>query len=204
MENKKYYLVKEELEQEKVEVTCIYEVFNINTKFQTFYVETKIGSIQVKKELFDIYSGKVKKHLHYLVLNKNMIKVDESVYAVYLDDYIEEKKRVRVYSKYSVVSYNEYTNEDENLCLIDLIEDLSIIPIVDKMFAEDLMKNLSIAFNKLEDDEKCLIKEIYFNRKKETDLTIIFGLTQASINRKKNKILKKLFSEISKNGYNSL
>ncbi len=117
--------------------------------------------------------------------------------AEYLDhteeEILEAMEASKVYSPQSLdLSYN--SNNDENdINLADLIgeEDLYFGKIED---ADFILK----AMEKLNDVEKQILIERYFNKKTQVSIAKVLGISQMTVSRIEKKVLQKLRKEVEK------
>ena len=82
------------------------------------------------------------------------------------------------------------TNFDENAEDAFAIDDSE--PLDEKIMRKIMIEKLPEAISILNDEEKELIQQIYFNHISDNELSRYYGVNQSTITRRKTRILKKL------------
>lgn len=125
-------------------------------------------------------------------INKELISVSEEIYI----SYYKMERRERYLNEVSLekdLSYNqlmdkEYPIEVKMSKPQNLIED----EIVEKIMIE----KMTIAIKSLDNSERLIIHELFFNGKSIRELAGTLGISKSTLHEQKDKILKKLRKNI--------
>lgn len=127
-------------------------------------------------------------------INKELISVSEEIYI----SYYKMERRERYLNEVSLekdLSYNqlmdkEYPIEVKMSKPQNLIED----EIVEKIMIE----KMTIAIKSLDNSERLIIHELFFNGKSIRELAVTLGISKSTLHEQKEKIIKKLRKIINK------
>lgn len=134
--------------------------------------------------------------------NAQYIEVTDEVYSVYMKgqrkmQYFEKdlKTEQEVKDKNSNITRIIQSREDSldrliNDNLRQFSDDSESVESV--VQANDEINKLHIALKQLTDDEWIIIKMLFYDEMTERDTAKILGISQAAVNKKKHRILKKL------------
>lgn len=132
----------------------------------------------------------------YVIYIKNQaVNVSEEVYREYWKSIEHERyltKQIRNTWVYLDHLFDEY---ESNTLEVKLLEDLD--PTRNEALKMERYEELYKAINTLTDDEKDLLIAIYYLEITQTDYAIKKGLSQQSISKKHDKIIKKLRNMIN-------
>ncbi|MBQ2639515.1 MAG: sigma-70 family RNA polymerase sigma factor [Bacilli bacterium] len=163
----------------------------INTKFSTyayFYIMGKVKEYIRKSNPYKISKDIIK-------LNKSIEKATDIMsqrlgrnptdleLSLFLE--IDEQKIIDTRLALQNIKSLDYYYDDENTDLYNSIK------IEDKNTNSDIL-DLKEAINKLNDEDKNLIIDRYFNDLTQTEISKELGMSQVQVSRKETKILQKL------------
>lgn len=123
-----------------------------------------------------------------IIVNRQRIEVSEDVYRAYH----KEREAERYQDK--IIRQHEMSLEgfrDKGVNVEYLIARLQP-DIADKIIYEELLNALYYALKSLPEDERSLIKELFFSHQSERKLAKELGIPRMTLNDKKRRILKKL------------
>lgn len=121
----------------------------------------------------------------YIFINNKKVYVSDEIYKAYKKQLNHEAYLKRLDRKYGVFNFGDF-----NIDIVDLVDDtIDIEKIVEtKMRIEDLYR----ALDTLNDEERNIIKSLYFDDKTLTELAKQKETNPMKISRLRNKILEKL------------
>ena len=125
----------------------------------------------------------------FLPLHGMLMEVPPNVYDAFYKEqrrqkYIDECSKENGDFSYDALTSNDFNGED---ILIDAEKDIAE-QVTDRIMSEQLRVALSL----LSEDEKCLIYRYYYEEISETELAIIYGISQQAVSKRISKIRKKL------------
>ncbi len=162
--------------------------FVMNDRNDTSKGYTQVSQEYVKKYIDSFTEGRA----YFINLGHSVMETDEENYRAFYKERRREKYIIEEAIKNGEVSLDalDSTNFDENAedaFAIDDSEPLDEI-IMRKIMIEKLPEAISI----LNDEEKEIIRQLYFNHISERDLGKILGVPRTTISYRKDRTLKKL------------
>lgn len=150
---------------------------------------TSAGYIQITEEELQAYKKNSEGKVYLINLGHSVMEVDEIAYHDFYKEENREDYRQKLAIKNNVVSKESLISGEFNEC--NLVVDTSE-PLDEKVMREIMIEKLPEAISTLNDEEKELIRQIYFNHVSERDLGKIMGVPRTTISYRKEKALKKL------------
>ena len=124
---------------------------------------------------------------YYIYVQGEWVPVSQDIYYAYYKEYNHEKyldKR----SREREISFDRLQEQGK---LIDL-NGLSVGSLEYQMTEKERISQLYEALKALSDEERWLIVKLYFDECSETDVAVILGVSRQAVNKKKQRILKRL------------
>lgn len=148
------------------------------------YIELSYQEFSVQCGLVPAYSEK-----HLIPLHGMLMEVSEDDYRDFYKSnrrqkYLNERSEKNGDFSYDMLTTDDFNGED---ILVDSSQDIGEI-VTDKIMLDKLRQGLFL----LSEDEKKFIFEIFGKRLSERELAAEYGISQAAIHKRKDKILKKL------------
>ena len=156
---------------------------------------TSAGYIQITEDELQAYKKNSEGKVYLINLGHSIMEVDEVAYHDFYKEENREDYRQKLAIKNNVVSMESLVSGEFNEC--NLVADTSE-PLDEKVMRKMMIEKLPEAIANLSDEEKELIKQIYFNHISERDLGRIMGVPRTTISYRKEKALKKLKSFFEK------
>lgn len=123
-----------------------------------------------------------------LVVNKKRISVTEEVYRAYY----QQKERETYLDKLSQKHDISFEECEEKGIQVDYLLSHSQESIEDKLIKAEMLAKLTEAIEKLSEQERLLIYELFFRGKSERQLARQLGVYQYAVHKRKLRILEKL------------
>ena len=162
--------------------------FVMNDRNDTSKGYTQVSQEYVKKYIESFTEGRA----YFINLGHSVMETDEASYKAFYKERRREKYLIEEAIKNGEVSFDalDSTNFDENAEDAFAIDDSE--PLDEKIMRKIMIEKLPEAIATLNDEEKELIKQIYFNHISDNELSRYYGVNQSTITRRKTRILKKL------------
>lgn len=168
--------------------------FVMNDRNDTSKGYTQVSQEYVKKYIESFTEGRA----YFINLGHSVMETDEASYKAFYKERRREKYLIEEAIKNGEVSFDalDSTNFDENAEDAFAIDDSE--PLDEKIMRKIMIEKLPEAIATLNDEEKELIKQIYFNHISEREISRRTGTPLTSVNNRKKKALKKLFAFFEK------
>lgn len=150
---------------------------------------TSAGYVQITENELQAYKKISEGKVFLINLGHSIMEVDEIAYHDFYKEENREDYRQKLAIKNNVVSMESLISGEFNEC--NLVVDTSE-PLDEKVMREMMIEKLPEAIATLSDEEKELIQQIYFSHKSERQIAEEFEVSNVAINKRKNRILKKL------------
>ena len=152
---------------------------------------THDGYTEVSEEFFKKYINSFPEgeRAYFINLGYAVMETTKDSYCEYYRDAARNKYLEKLDSQNGLMSYTALDTDEFNGA--DIVEDSSE-PFEDKVLCELMIEKLPEVISKLNEEEKNLIREIYFNEMSERELEQIYGISNVAIHKRKKRILKKL------------
>ena len=156
---------------------------------------TSAGYIQIPEEELQAYKNNSEGKVFLINLGHSIMEVDEVAYHDFYKEENREDYRQKLAIRNNVISMESLISGEFNEC--NLVADEGE-PLDEKIMRKMMIEKLPEAIATLNDEEKGLIKQIYFNHISERELSRRTGTPLTSVNNRKKKALKKLFAFFEK------
>ena len=168
--------------------------FVMNDRNDTSKGYTQVSQEYVKKYIDSFTEGGA----YFINLGHSVMETDEENYRAFYKERRREKYIIEEAIKNGEVSFDalDSTNFDENAEDIVAVDDSE--PLDEKIMRQIMIEKLPEAIATLSEEEKELIKQIYFNHISEREISRRTGTPLTTINNHKKKALKKLFAFFEK------
>ena len=123
-----------------------------------------------------------------LLINKKRIPVTEEVYKAYY----QNKERESYLDKLSERNNLSYEECEEKGIQIDYLLSQTQESAEDKLIKAEMLSRLTVAMEKLTEQERLLIYTLFFKGKSERELCAMLGIAKTTLHDRKTKILGKL------------
>ena len=124
---------------------------------------------------------------YYIYVQGEWVPVSQDIYYAYYKEYNHEKSLDKR-SREREISFDRLQEQGK---LIDL-NGLSVGSLEYQMTEKERISQLYEALKALSDEERWLIVKLYFDECSETDVAVILGVSRQAVNKKKQRILKRL------------
>lgn len=156
---------------------------------------TSAGYIQVTEEELQVYNKNSEEKVYLINLGHSVMEVDEIAYHDFYKEENREDYRQKLAIRNNVISMESLISGEFNEC--NLVADEGE-PLDEKIMRQIMIEKLPEAIATLNDEEKELIKQIYFNHISEREISRRTGTPLTTVNNCKKKALKKLFAFFEK------
>lgn len=151
---------------------------------------TSAGYIQVTEEELQAYKRNSEEKVYLINLGHSIMETDEANFRAFYKERRREKYlREEAQLAGGVISLNAIDSEE--LDGVGVVVDTSE-PLDEKIMRKIMIEKLPEAISILNDEEKELIQQIYFNHISERELAGVYGVSRTAIQKRRNKILLKL------------
>ena len=150
---------------------------------------TSAGYIHVTEEELQVYKKNSEEKVYLINLGHSVMEVDEIAYHDFYKEENREDYRQKLAIRNNVISMESLISGEFNEC--NLVADEGE-PLDEKVMREMMIEKLPEAIATLNDEEKELIKQIYFNHISERELAGVYGVSRTAIQKRRNKVLLKL------------
>lgn len=150
--------------------------------------DTSAGYIQITEDELQAYKKNSESKIFLINLGHSVMEVDEIAYH----DFYKEENREDYRQKLAIrnnVSMECLISGEFNEC--NLVVDASE-PLDEKIMRKMMIEKLPEAISILNNEERELIEQIYFNHISERTLAGIYGVSRTTIQKRRTKILLKL------------
>lgn len=137
-----------------------------------------------------------KNEKYYVNIDGNRIEVTHEIYHAYYSDERRERAQIEKKLRNDVMSYDAL--DTQRMVGLELMADETTPSMEDIAMANELRARLHRAINLLPKYERELIHAIYFDREAKKIYAERTGITVRGLNKRLNKILKKLKLMIGK------
>lgn len=124
---------------------------------------------------------------YYIYVQGEPVLVSHEIYCAYYEEYDHERYLDKRGKKREI----SYDLLQEQGSLINFV-DLSVESLECQMVEKERLGQLYEALEQLDDEERWLIEKLYFAEYAEKDVAAILGVSRQAINKRKQKVLKKL------------
>lgn len=124
---------------------------------------------------------------YYIYVQGKQVSVSHEIYCAYYEEYDHERyldKR----GKKREISYDLLQEQGNLINFVDSSPESLDCQMVEK----ECLGQLYEALKQLDDEERWLIGKLYYSEYTEKDVAAILGVSRQAINKRKQKILKKL------------
>ena len=156
---------------------------------------TSAGYIQVTEEELQVYKKNSEEKVYLINLGHSIMEVDEVAYHDFYKEENREDYRQKLTIRNNVISMESLISGEFNEC--NLVADEGE-PLDEKIMRKMMIEKLPEAISILNDDEKILIYQLYFENMSERQVSSLTGVPQKTINNRRKRILKKLFEFFQK------
>ena len=157
---------------------------------------TSAGYIQVTEEELQAYKNNSEGKVFLINLGHSIMETDEANFRAFYKERRREKYlREEAQLAGGVISLNAIDSDE--LDGVGVVLDTSE-PFEEKIMRKIMIEKLPEAIATLNDEEKELIKQIYFNHISEREISRRTGTPLTSVNNRKKKALKKLLAFFEK------
>ncbi len=156
--------------------------------------DTSAGYIQITEDELQAYKKNSESKIFLINLGHSVMEVDEIAYH----DFYKEENREDYRQKLAIrnnVSMECLISGEFNEC--NLVVDASE-PLDEKIMRKMMIEKLPEAISILNDEEKTLIYQLYFENMSERQISSLTTVPQKTINNRRKRILKKLFDFFQK------
>lgn len=150
---------------------------------------TSAGYIQVTEEELQAYKKNSEEKVYLINLGHSVMEVDEAAYHDFYKEENREDYRQKLAIRNNVISMESLISGEFNEC--NLVADEGE-PLDEKVMREMMIEKLPEAISTLNDEEKELIKQIYFNHISERELSKLWNVPRKTLSYRKDKVLLKL------------
>lgn len=127
---------------------------------------------------------------YFIPVQGMLIEVSENAYKDFYRDLERRRYLRKLDKKFDLISIEKV--HDSNTNVADCYSADKIIDIVDIVANKIMVEKLHQCLLSLNDDEKNLIEDIYFNGMSERELAKSQGVSQVAIHKRKHRILEKM------------
>lgn len=124
---------------------------------------------------------------YYIYVQGKQVPVSHDIYCAYYEEYDHERYLDKRGRKREI----SFDLLQEQRKLVDF-DGLSVCSPEYQMMEEERISQLHEALKKLSDEERWLIEKLYFDECSEHDVAVILGVSRQAVNKRKQRILKKL------------
>lgn len=156
---------------------------------------TSAGYVQITEDELQAYKKNSEGKVFLINLGHSIMEVDEVAYHDFYKEENREDYRQKLAIRNNVISMESLISGEFNEC--NLVADEGE-PLDEKIVRKMMIEKLPEAIATLNDEEKRLIKQIYFNHISEREISRRTGTPLTSVNNRKKKALKKLFAFFEK------
>ena len=157
---------------------------------------TSAGYIQVTEEELQTYKKNSEEKVYLINLGHSIMETDEVNFRAFYKERRREKYlREEAQLAGGVISLNAIDSDE--LDGVGVVVDTSE-PLDEKIMRKIMIEKLPEAIATLNDEEKELIKQVYFNHISEREISRRTGTPLTTVNNRKKKALKKLFAFFEK------
>ncbi len=165
--------------------------FVMNDRNDTSKGYTQVSQEYVKKYIESFTEGRA----YFINLGHSVMETDEASYKAFYRDAARNKYLEKLDNQHGMVSLNAIDSDE--LDGVGVVVDTSE-PLDEKIMRKMMIEKLPEAISILNDEEKELIQQIYFNHISEREISRRTGTPLTSVNNRKKKALKKLFAFFEK------
>ena len=156
---------------------------------------TLAGYIQVTEEELQAYKRNSVEKVYLINLGHSVMEVDEIAYHDFYKEENREDYRQKLAIRNNVISMESLVSGEFNEC--NLVADEGE-PLDEKIMRQIMIEKLPEAIATLTDEEKELVRQLYFENMSERQISSLTGVPQKTINNRRKRILKKLFDFFQK------
>ena len=151
---------------------------------------TSAGYIQITEEELQAYKRNSEEKVYLINLGHSIMETDEANFRAFYKERRREKYlREEAQLAGGVISLNAIDSDE--LDGVGVVADTSE-PLDEKIMRKIMIEKLPEAISVLSDEEKEIIRQLYFNHISERDLGKILGVPRTTISYRKDRALKKL------------
>ena len=157
---------------------------------------TSAGYIQITEEELQAYKKNSGGKVYLINLGHSIMETDEASFRAFYKERRREKYlREEAQLAGGVLSLNAIDSDE--LDGVGVVLDTSE-PLDEKIMRKMMIEKLPEAISILNDEEKTLIYQLYFENMSERQISSLTAVPQKTINNRRKRILKKLFDFFQK------
>ncbi|MBQ6944564.1 MAG: sigma-70 family RNA polymerase sigma factor [Ruminococcus sp.] len=157
---------------------------------------TSAGYIQITEEELQAYKKNSEGKVYLINLGHSIMETDEASFRAFYKERRREKYlREEAQLAGGVLSLNAIDSDE--LDGVGVVLDTSE-PLDEKIMRKMMIEKLPEAISILNDEEKTLIYQLYFENMSERQISSLTAVPQKTINNRRKRILKKLFDFFQK------
>ena len=157
---------------------------------------TSAGYIQITEEELQAYKKNSEGKVYLINLGHSIMETDEASFRAFYKERRREKYlREEAQLAGGVLSLNAIDSDE--LDGVGVVLDTSE-PLDEKIMRKMMFEKLPEAISILNDEEKTLIYQLYFENMSERQISSLTAVPQKTINNRRKRILKKLFDFFQK------
>ena len=157
---------------------------------------TSAGYIQITEEELQAYKKNSEGKVYLINLGHSIMETDEASFRAFYKERRREKYlREEAQLAGGVFSLNAIDSDE--LDGVGVVLDTSE-PLDEKIMRKMMIEKLPEAISILNDEEKTLIYQLYFENMSERQISSLTAVPQKTINNRRKRILKKLFDFFQK------
>lgn len=152
---------------------------------------TRDGYTEVSEEFFKNYINSFPEgeRAYFINLGYAVMETTKTEYKNFYKEYRRKRYVDEEAQRAGIVSLNAIDSDelDGTGVVVDTSE-----PFEEKVHYEIVIEKLPEAISILNEEERMLVRELYFNGMSERDLAVVYGISNIAIHKRKLRILKKL------------
>ena len=165
--------------------------FVMNDRNDTSKGYTQVSQEYVKKYIDSFTEGRA----YFINTGYAIMETDEASYKAFYRDASRNKYLEKLDIQHGMVSLNAIDSDE--LDGVGAVVDTSE-PLDEKIMRKMMIEKLPEAIATLTDEEKELVRQLYFENMSERQISSLTGVPQKTINNRRKRILKKLFDFFQK------
>lgn len=159
--------------------------FVMNDRNDTSKGYTQVSQEYVKKYIDSFTEGRA----YFINTGYAIMETDETSYKAFYRDAARNKYLEKLDNQHGMVSLNAIDSDE--LDGVGVVVDTSE-PLDEKIMRKIMIEKLPEAISILNDEEKELIQQIYFNHISERELAKLWNIPRKTLSYRKDKVLLKL------------
>ncbi len=157
--------------------------------YYIFNQESESKYTQISEEEY-IQIRKLDGERKFINLGYAVLEVDRYEYI----QFYKEKRRQKYLLEEAILhrEFHYHTLDNGEELIVDASREPIDKAVIDKIFSKDSLEKLNEALKCLPEEELNFILRIYKGKQSERDLSVVFGISQPAIHKRKTRILKKI------------